>query len=126
MVATGNYNYLEIVLFTSIGAAMGVFIFYHGGEIIFNWIDRVKPPKKATTKVPSSKVKRMMIKVKNKYGIGGLMMLSGLISVPITAILAAKYFRRGSTSIAMLSMGFFIWSNVLTGLSLLFKFIFTQ
>ena len=110
-----NWSFLEIVLITSSGAALGLFIFYNLGDIIFTWLDnRTKKPKIFSWRT------RFITKIKTKYGLKGLLLISGLISVPITGLIAARYFK-SDTTLPLLIMGFCIWSIALTGLSVLLE-----
>lgn len=106
-----NYQFFEVIFIHSSGAALGVYIFYNFGPIIFKLFKRKKKRK-------STKTKRWIIKVKNRFGLRGLLLISGLISVPIAALLAARYFR-SNTTLSYVVMGFFFWSVGLTGLSYL-------
>jgi len=47
----------------------------------------------------------------------GLLVVSGVISVPISAVLAAKYYHRDERMPWILILAFVIWAFVLTALS---------
>ena len=123
MVFTAGFGFWETLIYSSMGAALGIFVFYNAGEVIFNFFDRINPIKRE--KKTFSKSRRVMIKLKNDYGIKGLLLVSAVISVPITALLAAKYFRGGSNTVAVLIMGFFVWSIILTSVNCLIKVMLT-
>ncbi|MCB0761228.1 MAG: hypothetical protein KDC12_06850 [Flavobacteriales bacterium] len=112
MIARG-WGFFETVLVTSSGAALGSFMFYHLGDLFFKWMQRKrkKPSRLFTWK------NRKLARIKSSFGVKGLMLISGLISVPITAVLAARYFR-SNTTLPYIIMGFFIWSVVLTSISM--------
>ena len=112
-----DYNFLTIIVVHSSGAALGVFIFYNFGDIIFRLINSWKRKKKKTTKS-----KRWIINIKNKYQLKGLLFISGIISVPIASLLAARYFK-SNTTMAYLIMAFFIWSLIITGVSYILYYI---
>jgi membrane protein YqaA with SNARE-associated domain len=121
MVARG-WSFIEIIIVTTCGAALGSFLFYNLGDLFFKWMQRKRrgPAKKFSWK------NRTLARVKSSLGLKGLILFSGLISVPITAVLAARYFKSRST-LPLLILGFFLWSLVLTSISMgvgsLFQFL---
>lgn len=123
MVATNEYDwsFLEVWGITASGAALGVFIFYHFGESIFDYLDRKRRKK---PKVFNRK-NRWIVRLKMKYGLKGLLLVSGLISVPIASLLAARYFR-SETTLPMVIMGFTLWSLLLTAGSFFFENVISQ
>lgn len=120
--APGDYSILTVIFTTSAGAAVGTVVFYYFGMQLFKWVASLsvkRKPRKTFTPL-----RRRILKVKDKYGIKGLMLLSGLISVPIAALLAAKYFGHNKETPLYLILGFFIWSIFLTSISFLAKHFF--
>ena len=61
----------------------------------------------------------MTILVTSIGGLWGLLAISGLISVPIASILAAKYHSKDPRMPWLLVFAFVVWSFILTTLSLL-------
>lgn len=114
-----DWSFLGIVSVTSSGASIGVLIFYSFGERFFAYLDshRKKPRKRFT------KINRMIVRIRARYGLKGLLMISGLISVPIASLLAARYYRSNST-MALLVMSFSLWAVFLTSLSYAAKLLF--
>ena len=107
------WSLVEVILVTSTGAALGVFVFFHFGEFIFNWIGHhLKPSRKIFTKR-----NRWFIRLKWRYGINGLMAIAGLISVPIASVVAAKLYRHNPNALPKMIIAFFIWSVVLSSLA---------
>ncbi|MAO45764.1 MAG: hypothetical protein CL823_01295 [Crocinitomicaceae bacterium] len=101
---------LKTIIVTSIGAAVGVQIFFHLGRTIFSWWDaRGKKKKKTITPL-----KRRIVGLKNKTGLVGILLISGLISVPISAVIVAKYYGDNKWSSWLLCVAFLVWSIVLT------------
>ena len=107
------WSLVEVILVTSTGAALGVFVFFHFGEFIFNWIGHhLKPSRKIFTKR-----NRWFIRLKWRYGINGLMAIAGLISVPIASVVAAKLYRHNPNALPKMIIAFFLWSVVLSSLA---------
>lgn len=102
-----HWSYLEIILVTTSGAALGSFLFFHFGEKIMKWL----PFKSKRVFTP---MRRRIIGLKLKYGLKGLLMISALISVPVSALLCARYYKHDKGALAKLILGFAAWSVVLT------------
>lgn len=108
-----GYSYLETILITICGGVLGVFVFFKSGTFIFSkldrWIGRRKKKKSFT------KRNRTIVKLKNKYGLYGLALLSPcVISIPLGCILAAKYFAHDRRTIPFFITAVVFWSFVLT------------
>lgn len=119
MFGTGDWTFLEVFLISGSGATIGVFIFYTMGEKIFNFIDsrRKKTPKKFT------RLTRLIARVKAKYGLRGILVICALVSVPISSLLAARYYRSAVT-MPLLILSFWIWAAILTSISFAVKMLF--
>jgi hypothetical protein len=129
MIAAG-YSAPEVILITSSSAFIGVLIFHRLGRYLFlKWatfrLNRYqknpgsrKPPKKVTL------FRRRIVALKEKFGLAGILVVSGLISVPISAILVSKYFQKNPASVWMLGLAFAVWSIILTLTSLNIKLAF--
>lgn len=114
-----DWNPIQIILITSTGAAIGCFLFYKFGEQLFRWMEsRRRKPKRLF-----SKGSRFIAGIRSRYGLMGLLMIAGVISVPISALLAAKYYR-GPRTLVSLMAAFVCWSVVLTGISWVIKSLF--
>jgi len=113
----------EILLVTISGAVVGVLLFYHTGKAIFSWWSTLKSKffsnnKRKAVVTPG---RRKFIQYKDKYGFTGLLIVAGLFSVPISALLGAKYFSNRQNTVLYLILAFVAWSCVLTFLSLCVK-----
>ncbi len=107
------WSLAEVILITSTGAALGVFVFFHFGEFIFNWMGHhLKSSRKIFTKR-----NRWFIRLKWRYGINGLMAIAGLISVPIASVVAAKLYRHNPNALPKMIIAFFLWSVALSSLA---------
>lgn len=116
---TEYWTFVEIVIITSSGAALGAFIFFHFGEFIMKkWKSKNKKKSKVFTPF-----RRTIIRLKTRFGIKGLMLVSGLLSVPIASLLCARYYKHDPSALAKLIFGFFIWSICLTSLAYIFRVI---
>ena len=95
------------------------------GKAIFSWWSSVKSRSNVSLGKKRNLVvtpgRRKFIQYKEKYGFTGLLIVAGLLSVPISAMLGAKYFSKKKNSVLYLILAFFAWSCVLTFLSLCVK-----
>lgn len=117
MVAAG-YSCISTIIITSVGAFLGVVVFYKLGMRIFNWIaelDLVGGKKKKKKVVTPTR--RRLVELKNKYGFAGILLISVVISVPISSIVVAKYFSNKPAAMYVLGGAFFVWSIILTLIS---------
>jgi len=115
-----HWSWIETILISSSGAAGGVFLFFHLGEYLFGWwAKNFSRNKKLMTRG-----RRMIIRVKWKWGMKGLMLISGLISVPVASLLAARFYRHQANTLPLLIIAFFAWSLVLTSIAYTTKLFF--
>ena len=125
LMTAAGYETWEILLVTFSGAVVGVMLFYHTGKAIFSWWSTLKLKsnffsykKRKSVVTPG---RRKFIQYKAKYGFTGLLIVAGLLSVPISAMLVAKYFSNKQYTVLYLILAFFAWSCVLTFLSMCVK-----
>lgn len=118
-----GYSYFETILITIIGGAFGVFVFFYSGSYIFAYFNRRFPRKQKAKKF--NKRNRLLIRVKNTYGLYGLALISPcLISIPIGCLLAAKYFRHDRRTLPVFLTAVVFWSFVLTTITSLIGPVF--
>jgi hypothetical protein len=111
-------SFFETIIYTNIGGALGAVIFtFFSGILIKTWNRYLpeifkcqKKPKKVFTKR-----KRFLVKVKAKYGLTGIVILTPLLlSIPVGSFLIAKYYGRKRINIAWLISGQVVWSFIYT------------
>jgi hypothetical protein len=108
-----NWTLAEVILISSSGAALGVFIFFHFGEFIFNWLAHRFHAKRKIF----NRRNRWFIRIKQRWGINGLMLISGLISVPLASVIAAKLYRHNANALPKMIIAFFMWSVALSSIA---------
>lgn len=117
-----GHTFWETLLYMALGGCMGMTLFYLTGARVLEWF-RIRharrvlerraqglPPKRIFTRS-----NRTIVRVKHRYGILGLAAFAPpTLSIPITAILAAKYFRHERRTLPTLLTSVLIWSVVLS------------
>lgn len=120
MIASGHSAWTTWVVASS-GSAAGVLGFWHFGKWWFQWLEARMGPRPERGKRIFTPRRRRIVKVKNALGLRGLLLASGLISVPVAATLGAKYFRSQTSAKYLLMLAFTLWAAALTTASWLLK-----
>jgi hypothetical protein len=115
-----HWTWLETILISSSGAAGGVYLFFHLGEYLFSWWAR----QFGKSGRVMTRGRRFIIRVKWRWGLKGLLFISGLISVPLASLLAAKFYRHAKNTLPLVIIAFFVWSVVLTTIAYMSKLLF--
>jgi hypothetical protein len=113
-----NMSVFEILLYSNIGGIIGVFFFSYVWKFLIDlWIThqpetfkRYKKKKKIFTRRS-----RLFAKIRNRYGLPGIVILSPVIlSIPVGVFLAVKYYGRKKSTMAWLIAGQIVWSVIYT------------
>jgi len=134
-----GYNFLETTLFTSIGGILGLLFFYYLSKWIIQKYYRYCPTvvfyfagEDARQKLIASqcgkkskkkftKKNKFLIKIRKKYGYFGVIFLTPvLLSIPIGAFIAQKYYSKNKKILIYLSVSVTIWSACLSSMYFLF------
>ncbi len=102
----------ETVLFVSCAGTFWSGVFYYAGAGMQLWYRKKFPPKKK--KRLFTKSNRRLVRIKNKFGVWGLALLIPIISVPISALLASKYFKHERYVWLRYLVSCTFWATVLT------------
>ena len=116
MVAAG-FSGWSAFLTTSLGAAIGVGGFWNFGKWWFRWFEERLGPRSDRGKKVFTPQRRRIVKWKNRMGWSGVLIISGLISVPLASVLGAKYFRDQPGAKYQLMLAFTSWAALLSFLS---------
>ncbi len=119
MIAAG-YSWLTTLLTVGISSSIGFSAFYFFGDTIFSKLDSVrKRPKKIFTKL-----NRRIVRVKSRYGLLGMGVIAGVISVPLAGLVTAKFFHHDKKSVPSIILAFNLWTMALTTASWLIRNVF--
>lgn len=115
MIARG-WSFGVTVLVSSLGAALGVLVFYYFGKWLMRKWGEFRGQKEPKRPFFTPR-KRRLVRFRRRFGMWGLLTISGLISVPIASVLAAKYYQRDDRMPWILIAAFVVWAAILAGLS---------
>ena len=111
-------SFTETLLFTNIGGIIGAVVFVFFSDLLIKAYKNFWPEKlkfKKNKKVVFTKRNRRLVKIKVKYGLYGIVILSPLLlSIPVGAFLTVKYYRTHKSNILWLIAGQIFWSLVYT------------
>ncbi|NNC84387.1 MAG: hypothetical protein HKN79_12500 [Flavobacteriales bacterium] len=120
MIAAG-YSWTTTFVLVSISSSIGFSAFYFFGDLIFGNLNRMrKRPARRFTRL-----NRRIIRIKMKYGIRGMGVIAGIISVPIAGLVTAKFFREPARAIPSMMLAFTVWTFMLTSVSWLIRNLFS-
>lgn len=106
-----GFSYLNTVIVSSVGGVVGVFVFFNLGTRIVNFFPNFFKPIKKKKRVFTKKNKFFVNVIRN-YGLFGLSMFTPvLISIPVGAFLAARFFQnQKNTALLIMSISVVLWS----------------
>ena len=104
----------EVLLYTNLGGLLGLLFFaYLWHHILQWWMIKVKPRmRKKENKQPLfTRKKRRFIRLKNTYGLAGIVFLNPIIlSIPISTFLVIRFYGRKKRYLVWLFAGQIAWS----------------
>lgn len=120
-----GYNFVEAVLFGLAAGFIGNVAFIYAGDYLnrlinktVDWI-RGKRPRKA--RKVFSKSKRRLVRIKSRYGLIGIALMSPLlIGIPVGAFIAVRYFHNKKKILLYMMASVLVWSLVFSTINLLF------
>ena len=106
-----GFSYLNTVIVSSVGGVLGVFVFFNLGTRIVNFFPNFFKPIKKKKRVFTKKNKFFVNVIRN-YGLFGLSIFTPvLISIPVGAFLAARFFQnQKNTALLIMSISVVLWS----------------
>ena len=111
-------SFKETLLYTNVGGIIGAVVFVFFSDFLikaFNnyWPESLKIKRK--TRAVFTKRNRLLVKIKSKYGLYGIVILSPvLLSIPLGSFLTVKYYGTQKANIIWLIAGQIFWSLVYT------------
>lgn len=134
-----GFNYFQTVIFTTAGGILGILFFYFLSKwiirqynkfcpVVFSYftgekVEQAKkilnceqPPKKKFTRK-----NKIIINIRRKYGFFGIILLTPvLLSIPLGAFLAQKYYSKKANVLVYMSISVVLWSFFISSVFFLF------
>lgn len=109
-----KYNFLKVFFVSCAGGITGNIIFTYLSAGIIKWMHdyRLRKDKDHKKKI-FSKSTRRFIRIKNRFGLVGIAFVTPIISQPIGAFFAEKFFKDKKKVIIYLSVSVVFWSITL-------------
>lgn len=113
-ILASGYSPGEAIIIAIIGGVLGSLFFFYFGSWFFSWIERKFRNKRRKPKRKFTWKNRLIIRFKNRFGVIGMALLIPVISIPVSALISAKYFRHDRKSVPAYIISVVFWSFVLT------------
>ena len=115
-----GHTYMQTLLLTATGGCAGTFGFFAMGKRLMEWF-RLRYVRKRAERIAKgiplkrifTRTNRWIVRVKRTYGLIGIMVMPPILSIPITAVLAAKYFKHDRRTLPLLLSAVLVWSVIL-------------
>jgi hypothetical protein len=134
-----GFNYFQTVLITAVGGILGILFFYFLSRwiirqyylyspLVYSYFTGEKIEKSIGTlqkdnllKKKFTRKNKLIINIRNKYGYIGIILLTPvLLSIPIGAFLAQKYYSKKNNTLIYLSISIVLWSFFISSVFFLF------
>jgi hypothetical protein len=116
-----KFNFFETILWTNVGGLLGIYFFAFLSEKLIAWWNRTFKKRRSsrTGSARSKKVftqrNRRIIRIKQKYGLIGIALITPLLlSIPLGTFLAVRYYRSSRTKFIYLIGSNVAWSAIYT------------
>lgn len=110
-----GFSFFETVVVTSVGGFVGVLFFVFLSDHLLHFFKQRKLKKlhqqKVVQKKSMSRKNRMILNVKNKFGLIGITFLTPLLfSIPLGCFLSVRYFKNKQQIILYMFSSILLWS----------------
>lgn len=109
-----DYDFVRVFVVSCAGGITGNVIFTYLSASLLKWIDVYKKKFfKHHKRIVFTKSTRRFVRIKSRFGLAGLALITPLISQPIGAFFAEKFFKDKKKVILYLSVSVVLWSLML-------------
>jgi hypothetical protein len=117
-----NFSFLETILWTNVGGIAGIYFFtFLSGKLIAWWNRTFRKPREnsrdaeASTKKIFTRRNRRIVRIKQQYGLIGIAVSTPIVlSIPVGAFLAVRYYRSSTSKFFYLIASNVVWSVIYT------------
>ncbi|MBA2613850.1 MAG: hypothetical protein H0U95_17945 [Bacteroidetes bacterium] len=100
---------MKVILVACSGGITGNIIFTNLSAVILKWTHIYREKRNIKKKI-FTKTTRRMIRIKQRFGLAGIAAITPLISQPIGAFFAEKFFKDKKKVVLYLSISVIIWA----------------
>jgi len=104
-----KYNFFKVMMVACSGGITGNVIFTNLSAFFLKWMHAYREKRNIKKRI-FTKTTRRMIRIKQKFGLAGIAAITPLISQPIGAFFAEKFFKDRKKVILYLSISVIIWA----------------
>jgi hypothetical protein len=134
-----GFNYIQTALTTAVGGILGIIFFYYVSRWIIAQYYKYSPAiysyfsnekielsqqglvQEIIARKKFTRKNKLIINIRNKYGFFGIIIFTPvLLSIPLGAFLAQKYYSRRSHTLIYLSISVVLWSFFISSVFFLF------
>lgn len=114
-----KYNFVKVMLVACSGGIAGNIIFTYLSASLLKWMHYYRE-KRNIQKKSFTRSTRRMIRIKQRFGLAGIAFITPIISQPIGAFFAEKFFKDKRRVIVYLSVSVIFWAVALYFILLIF------
>lgn len=115
MTASSGFSYWETFFTALIGGTLGTFFYYYSAHYLYLWLKK-RAERKGNKKV-FTKTNRKIIRVKHKFGIWGIALLTPpVFSIMIGTMVAYRFYKTQKSTIPILLVSVVIYDFIYTSL----------
>ncbi len=114
-----KYNFVKVMLVSCAGGITGNIIFTYLSATLLKWTHYYRQKRNIHKKIFTRSTRRM-INIKHRFGLAGIAFITPIISQPIGAFFAEKFFKDKKKVIVYLSVSVVFWAVTLYFLLLMF------
>lgn len=120
-----GYNFVESMLFGLAAGFIGSAAFIYAGDYLNKLIDlignRIRGNRPRKVRKKFTKTNRRIVAIKSRYGLIGIALVSPiLISIPVGAFIAVRYFHNKKKILLYMMASVAVWSAIFSSINLLF------
>jgi len=104
-----KYNFVKVMLVSCSGGITGNIIFTYLSATLLKWTHIYREKRNIQKKI-FTKTTRRMIRIKQRFGLSGIAFITPIISQPIGAFFAEKFFKDKRKVITYLSVSVVFWA----------------
>lgn len=110
-----EFDFIKVFAVTVSGGVFGNIVFTYLSAAIIKWWNKFKEKHFGAKKVKHfTKANRRIIRVKNRFGLVGIALLTPILfSIPLGAFIAERFYKKKSKVILYLSLSVLWWNLIL-------------